>query len=130
MNIKGKVIEILELQSGVSKSGKEWQKSGFVIEETKDQFPQKIAFTIFGEDKINSIVPDIEKAISLDLEVDVYFNLSSREYNDKWYHNIDAWKVDLEEREEDEEPDIMPPPREKQKVKKEDENSAPNDLPF
>ena len=25
--------------------------------------------------------------------VDVSFNLSSREYNGKYYHNIDAWRI-------------------------------------
>ncbi len=24
----------------------------------------------------------------------VHFNLSSREYNGKYYHNIDAWKIE------------------------------------
>ena len=26
-------------------------------------------------------------------EVEVGFNISSREFNGKWYHNIDAWKI-------------------------------------
>ena len=26
-------------------------------------------------------------------EIEVAFNLSSREYNGKYYHNIDAWKI-------------------------------------
>lgn len=27
-------------------------------------------------------------------EVNVSFNVSSREYNGKYFHNIDAWKID------------------------------------
>ena len=27
-------------------------------------------------------------------EVEVAFNISSREFNGKYYHNIDAWKID------------------------------------
>jgi len=27
-------------------------------------------------------------------EVSVAFNISSREYNGKYYHNIDAWKIE------------------------------------
>jgi hypothetical protein len=26
--------------------------------------------------------------------VDVSFNIESREYNGKWFHNINAWKID------------------------------------
>jgi hypothetical protein len=26
--------------------------------------------------------------------VEVFFNLESREFNGKWYHNINAWKID------------------------------------
>jgi hypothetical protein len=27
------------------------------------------------------------------MEIEVSFNLSSREYNGKYYHNIDAWRI-------------------------------------
>ncbi|TKG95945.1 DUF3127 domain-containing protein [Puteibacter caeruleilacunae] len=87
LEIKGQVIEILPLQSGTSKAGKEWQKQEFVIE-TDEQFPRKVCFTLFG-DKI-SILQGIENGT----DVNVAFNLESREFNGRWYHNINAWKID------------------------------------
>ena len=31
--------------------------------------------------------------IEIGEKIEVFFNLSSREYNNKYYHNIDAWKI-------------------------------------
>ena len=32
--------------------------------------------------------------VAVGADVEVSFNLSSREFNGKYYHNIDAWKID------------------------------------
>jgi len=85
--VKGKLIQTLPLQSGVSKAGKEWSKQEFVIETVEDQFPKKICFTLFG-DKVSLL-----NGISVGDEIDVAFNVESRDFNGKWYHNINAWKV-------------------------------------
>jgi hypothetical protein len=87
LTIKGVVIHILQEESGTSKAGKEWKKKDFVIETTEDQYPKKVAFTLFG-DKI-----DLLMKISEGQLVDVSFNLESREYNGKWFHNVNAWKI-------------------------------------
>ncbi|MBN1927493.1 MAG: DUF3127 domain-containing protein [Prolixibacteraceae bacterium] len=86
MEIKGKIIQFLPAQSGTSKAGNEWSKQEFVIE-TDDQFPRKVCFTLFG-DKLSLL-----NGISVGDEVDVSFNIESREYNGKWFHNINAWKI-------------------------------------
>ena len=120
LQVKGKVQQILKPESGVSRAGKEWNKQEFVIE-TEDQFPKKICFTLFG-DKTSLI-----DGLSNGEEVEVSFNVESREYNGKWFHNINAWKVDKPSANNVPEPppefsiaDIPPEP---------DENSA-DDLPF
>ena len=28
-------------------------------------------------------------------KVEVFFNISSREYNNRYYHNVDAWKINI-----------------------------------
>ncbi len=33
------------------------------------------------------------KNIEIGEKIEVFFNLSSREYNQRYYHNIDAWKI-------------------------------------
>jgi hypothetical protein len=87
LSVKGRVNQILKPEKGVSRSGKEWSKQEFVIE-TEEQFPRKVCFTLFG-DKVSLI-----DGLSAGEEVEVAFNLESREYNGKWFHNINAWKID------------------------------------
>lgn len=88
MEIKGKINRILQPASGISKTGNEWKKQEFVIETTEDQFPKQICFTLFN-DKLNLL-----EGLQPGLEVNVSFSVESREFNGKWYHNINAWKVD------------------------------------
>jgi len=93
LQVTGKIQQILKPESGVSRAGKEWQKQEFVVE-TNDQFPRKVCFTLF-KDKSSLL-----NGFSVGDEVDVSFNLESREFNGKWYHNINAWKLDKKQGEE------------------------------
>jgi hypothetical protein len=87
MQVKGTLQQILKVESGVSKAGKEWKKQDFVVL-TNEQFPKTVCFTLFG-DKISLI-----DGISEGSELEVYFSLESRDFNGKWYHNINAWKIE------------------------------------
>ncbi|WP_072999867.1 DUF3127 domain-containing protein [Mariniphaga anaerophila] len=87
LQVKGKIEQILQPESGVSRAGKEWKKQEFVIE-TEDQFPKKVCFTLFNDK--NSLLEKVKEGD----EVEVSFNLESREFNGRWYHNINAWKID------------------------------------
>ena len=122
MDIKGRLIQILPLQTGTSKSGNSWSKQEFVIE-TEEQFPKKVCFTLFG-DKVSLL-----NGLSSGDQVDVSFNLESREFNGKWYSNINAWKVNPVISEENKAPaysaDDIPPPSEPGEM-----DPPYNDLPF
>lgn len=87
LQVKGKILRILQPESGVSRAGKEWKKQEFVIE-TDDQFSRKVCFTLFNDK--DALLNNVAEGD----EVDVSFNLESREFNGKWYHNINAWKID------------------------------------
>lgn len=87
LSTSGKIVNILNVESGTSKAGKEWKKQGFVID-NGDQYNPNVCFSLFGDDKIAML-----NNFTVGQEVEVAFNLSSREYNGKWYHNIDAWKI-------------------------------------
>ncbi len=87
MEITGKIIAVLPAQGGVSKTGNEWKKQEYVLE-THDQYPKKVCFQIFGADKIELA------AIQPGEELTVSFDIDSREYNGRWFTNINAWKVD------------------------------------
>ena len=88
LSVKGRVSNILAIESGVSKAGKEWKKQGFIID-TGEQYNPEICFSVFGEDKLQMVA-----GITVGEEVEVHFNLSSREFNGKYYHNIDAWRIE------------------------------------
>ena len=87
MEITGRIIVVLPAQGGTSQAGNVWKKQEYVLE-THDQYPRKVHFQIFGEDKIN------QAAIQPGEEVTVHFDIDSREYNGRWYTNISAWRVD------------------------------------
>ena len=88
LKVTGKITSILDVETGTSKAGKEWQKINFVIDTGAD-FNNIVCFQIFGEEKVENFT----KYNKVGSEVDVSFNVSSREYKGKYYHNLDAWKV-------------------------------------
>ena len=87
MEIKGKLSKKLEKETGVSKSGKTWEKQSIMIEQSGTDYNKEVVISFFG-DKIKSI-RDIEEGS----DVNVSVNLSSREFNGKYYHNIDGWFI-------------------------------------
>ena len=84
MDVIGKLVQKLERETGVSKSGKTWEKQSIIIEQNTD-YNKEVVISFFG-DKIKSI-----RDIEVGSDVSVSINLSSREYNGKYYHNIDGW---------------------------------------
>ena len=86
MEIIGKLVKKLERETGVSNSGKTWEKQSILVEQNVE-YNKEVVITFFG-DKIKKI-RDIEEGS----DVSVSINLSSREYNGKYYHNIDGWFI-------------------------------------
>ena len=84
MNIKAKLVQLLPLQTGMGKNG-QWRKQDIIVE-TNGQYPKKICISIWG-DKIN------EKQLLIGNQLDIDFELESREFNGKWYTDIRAWKI-------------------------------------
>lgn len=88
MELQGKCIAALAIESGTSKSGNAWQKQNFVIE-TAGQYPKKVCFQLFG-DKVNDC-PNVGE------EVKVSFDPESREWNGRWFTQLNAWKVERQQ---------------------------------
>ena len=87
MEITGKLISKLERETGVSKTGKTWEKQSILVEQSGADYNKEVAISFFG-DKIKKI-----RDIEVGSEVSVSINLSSREYNGKYFHNIDGWFI-------------------------------------
>ena len=85
MELKGKIIKVLPLQTGTGKNG-EWKKQDYVIE-TDGQIARKVCFNLWG-DKIGQFNLHENEPVTIS------FDLESREYNGKWYTDVKAWKID------------------------------------
>ena len=85
MEVNGKLVKKLPLESGVSKSGKEWQKQSIVID-NGDEFNNLTAVSAFG----NKNVEQLDR-LELGMDVAILCNVYSREYQGKYYHNIDGY---------------------------------------
>lgn len=88
MKVTGKIENILDTQTGTSKTGKEWKKTSFVVK-TDDEYNNLYCFDIFGEEKVDNFLQWNAKG---DV-VDVDFNVKTNEWKGKYFTSLDAWKV-------------------------------------
>ncbi len=88
LEITGKVSQILPLESGQGKNGT-WKKQYFVVEYMDGQYPKKVCIMLWGDKT------DIVKNMAPGMEVKVAFNVESREFNNRWYTDVKAWKVEM-----------------------------------
>ena len=86
MEVVGKIIQVLPAQEGVGRNGNPWKVQPYVLE-TLDQYPRKVHFEVFGEDRIKQNPCDIDQLVT------VSFDIESREFNGRWYTSIRAWKI-------------------------------------
>ncbi len=85
LEISGSVFKILPEVTGEGRNGT-WVKRDFVIE-TEEQYPRKVCFSTWG-DKTQEL-----KNLTVGDSVLVSFNADSREYNERWYTDLRAWKI-------------------------------------
>ena len=86
LELSGKLLSILPEQTGTGKNG-QWTKQDFVIE-TQEQYPRKVCFSAWGDKAA------LLKSLTPGALVNVAFNAESREFNEKWYTDLRAWKID------------------------------------
>ena len=86
MDIVGKIIQVLPVQEGIGKNGNPWKVQPYVLE-TLDQYPRKVHFEVFGEDRIKQNPCDVDQLVT------VSFDIESREFNGRWYTSIRAWRI-------------------------------------
>jgi hypothetical protein len=86
MEVVGKIIQVLPTQEGVGRNGNPWKVQPYVLE-TLDQYPRKVHFEVFGEDRIKQNPCEIDQLVT------VSFDIESREFNGRWYTSIRAWRI-------------------------------------
>ena len=85
MEIQGKVIAVLPERSGVSARG-EWKSQTYVIE-TQEQYPKKMAFDVFGADRLAQFNIQSGEVINVSFDIDAH------DYQGRWFNSIRAWNV-------------------------------------
>ncbi|RHG34811.1 DUF3127 domain-containing protein [Segatella copri] len=85
MEIQGKVIAVLPERSGVSARG-EWKSQTYVIE-TQEQYPKKMAFDVFGADRLAQFNIHSGEVINVSFDIDAH------EYQGRYFNQIRAWNV-------------------------------------
>ena len=116
MELKGKVIQLLPLQSGMGKKVP-WKKQEFIVE-TQSQYPKKVCLSVWG-DKVDQFNLSVGQFVNVSVE------LESREYNGRWYTEARAWKL---EKSGSGASDAPPPAMEEPFIA--DSNNTADDLPF
>ena len=86
MELAGRVIAVLEPKGGTSRNGNEWKVQEYVIE-THDQYPRRMCFDVFGDDKIKQF------NIQVGEELNVSFDIDAREWQGRWFNSIDFISV-------------------------------------
>lgn len=87
MEFHGKVIEVLEVRSGVSaRSGETWHSQEFVVEHD-GRYPVRVYFTLFGKDKIERF------ALKVGEFATIKFDIAAKCVNGRWFNDVQAWDV-------------------------------------
>ena len=88
MEIKGKIIQNLGIQSGTSKAGKAWSKASILIE-TEGQYPKKVVL-----DNLKNA--DEFSKLAVGSTGTFHIEINSNEYNGRWYTSVNCWKWELD----------------------------------
>ena len=89
MELIGKIIEVLQPQTGEGKNGP-WTKQECVID-LGGAYPKKVCFEMWNDSIID---------LNIGEEVTAHIDVESREYNGRWYTNVKAWKVDYQQQQQ------------------------------
>ncbi len=123
LELEGRIVRKLNVQNGSSARGP-WSKQEFIFEYQEGNFPTQVCMNVWGEDKVR----DLARHNDGD-KVKVSFNLSSREYNGRWYTDVRAWRIESAApaaSAPSQDPGPMPPPPMEEPAGTLDED----DLPF
>jgi hypothetical protein len=87
LQINGRVIEVLDEQSGEGRNGP-WRKREFILE-TEGSYPKKICIVQWGDEIDQTNVVEGE-------QITAHIDIQSREYNGRWYTDVKAWRIQRE----------------------------------
>lgn len=87
LELEGTLRQKQGVQQGTSARG-QWAKQEFILDYPDGNYTSQAVFTAFGQDK----VADLDKYQVGD-RIRVSFNIKSREYNGRWYTDLQVWRI-------------------------------------
>ena len=88
MDLTGTIIAVMPAQSGTSsRTGNPWMSQEYVLE-VPAQYPKRMVFRIFGEDRIKQF--NIQQG---EQNVTIQFDIDAHEYNGRWFNEIRCYNV-------------------------------------
>ena len=99
LQVTGVIKTVLPLEKGTTKAGAEWQKQSFIVanNEGYEGKEQIYCFEVFGEEKVQNFNKFNKQGDS----VTVDFNISTNEWNGKYFTSLQSWKVSKSETREE-----------------------------
>lgn len=89
LTIKGRVVQSLGVQSGISKAGKAWSKASVLVETAENpQYPKRVVIS-------NMKNAEAFSKLAAGTEVTFKIEIESREYNGRWYTEVSCWGWDV-----------------------------------
>lgn len=88
LEVTGKLIKFLEVESGESKTGTTWSKQQFVVQ-SEAQYNNLYCFEVFGNEKVENLTKYQKEGDNVTVE----FNVNTNEYKGKYYTSLSAWKI-------------------------------------
>lgn len=118
-----------EVQSGTSKNGYQWQRMTIVLEIPGFQGSvTKQCFQVSGDDVSDVLHYNIGD------RVEISWSMYAREWNGRWYNNVDLVKINSLEQQQSEKPAPAPAPKQQEIFDQPQESldpaENPDDLPF
>ena len=96
MKIRGTIIQVLPVKTGVSKNGNQWQSVDFIVEYSTDKdnkYPKRICMNVFGQDRINGMT------LNPGLRASFWFDVEAKEYNGRWFNSVSCYKMSVNDNE-------------------------------
>ena len=88
MEVNARVIQVLEPTKYTSRrDGSEQYIYSFVVETINEQYPKKMYMQVFGTDRWTQF------NIQVGLDYTLRFDVSSREYNTRWYTELTCFSA-------------------------------------
>ena len=87
LELEGTLRQKMGVQSGTSARGS-WAKQEFILEFPDGNFTSQALFIAWGQEKM----AELDKYQVGD-RIKVSFNIKSREYNGRWYNDLQIWRI-------------------------------------